>query len=221
MKHGYTNETSTDGRSVIKRYRGPNTDLRRRREVAIYSALAGQLPLPTLLDFDESSIVLERRPGVPGQELIEDEPELVLLTLGRLAKAVQEIDLDQLSLDVQAGSEDQVLVHGDFGPQNVLLEPVSGEPTALVDWEFAHTGDRVEDLAWAEWIVRTHHPHLIDHLPAMFDGFGHQSAWHDRHTAMIDKCRSMIAFVACWEPGDTSASRLWQQRLLATETFCE
>ena len=70
-----------------------------------------------------------------------------------------------------------VLVHGDFGPQNLLLDPSTVEPTALLDWEFAHIGDPVEDVAWAEWIVRTHHPDLVPALPALFDGYGAEPPW--------------------------------------------
>lgn len=39
-----------------------------------------------------------------------------------------------------------VLCHGDAGPGNVLH--CSGRVTALLDWEFAHVGDPVDDLAW-------------------------------------------------------------------------
>lgn len=39
-----------------------------------------------------------------------------------------------------------VLVHGDAGPGNFLFE--AGHLTALIDWELAHLGDPMEDLAW-------------------------------------------------------------------------
>ena len=39
-----------------------------------------------------------------------------------------------------------VLVHGDAGPGNFLFE--AGHMTALLDWELAHPGDPMEDLAW-------------------------------------------------------------------------
>lgn len=39
-----------------------------------------------------------------------------------------------------------VLVHGDVGFHNMVLH--EGRLTALVDWEFAHVGDPVEDLAY-------------------------------------------------------------------------
>lgn len=40
----------------------------------------------------------------------------------------------------------EVLVHGDFRIGNLLIDP-SGL-TGVIDWEFAHVGDPVEDLAW-------------------------------------------------------------------------
>jgi hypothetical protein len=39
-----------------------------------------------------------------------------------------------------------VLVHGDAGPGNFLFE--NGHMTALLDWELAHLGDPMEDIAW-------------------------------------------------------------------------
>ncbi len=41
---------------------------------------------------------------------------------------------------------DPVFVHGDAGPGNFLFE--NGHMTALLDWELAHAGDPMEDLAW-------------------------------------------------------------------------
>lgn len=39
-----------------------------------------------------------------------------------------------------------VLTHGDAGPGNFMYD--NGELTALIDWEFAHFGDPMDDLAW-------------------------------------------------------------------------
>ncbi|MCB2049813.1 MAG: phosphotransferase family protein [Novosphingobium sp.] len=39
-----------------------------------------------------------------------------------------------------------VLTHGDAGPGNFMYD--KGELTALIDWEFAHLGDPMDDLAW-------------------------------------------------------------------------
>jgi aminoglycoside phosphotransferase (APT) family kinase protein len=43
--------------------------------------------------------------------------------------------------------------HGDPGPGNFLHDGT--HVTALLDWEFAHVGDPVDDLAW--WAFRGHH----------------------------------------------------------------
>jgi aminoglycoside phosphotransferase (APT) family kinase protein len=39
-----------------------------------------------------------------------------------------------------------VLAHGDAGPGNFLFE--DGRLTAVIDWELAHLGDPMEDIAW-------------------------------------------------------------------------
>lgn len=38
------------------------------------------------------------------------------------------------------------LVHSDFNPKNLLVDPAGGEVTGLVDWEFAHAGSPYTDL---------------------------------------------------------------------------
>jgi aminoglycoside phosphotransferase (APT) family kinase protein len=38
------------------------------------------------------------------------------------------------------------LVHSDFNPKNLLVDPTTGEVTGLVDWEFAHAGSPFADL---------------------------------------------------------------------------
>ena len=56
-------------------------------------------------------------------------------------------------LDANAPAADRtVLCHGDAGPGNFLFE--GARVTALLDWEFAHLGDPLDDLAWVS--VRAH-----------------------------------------------------------------
>jgi aminoglycoside phosphotransferase (APT) family kinase protein len=45
-----------------------------------------------------------------------------------------------------------VLCHGDVGPKNFMFD--DGRITAIIDWENAHLGDPMDDLAW--WIFRGH-----------------------------------------------------------------
>ena len=43
------------------------------------------------------------------------------------------------------------LIHGDCGPGNFLYD--DGKITALIDWEFAHIGDPIDDMAWLEFRI--------------------------------------------------------------------
>lgn len=54
--------------------------------------------------------------------------------------------LDWLFANVPAPAQGPALVHGDAGPGNFLFD--GGRMTALLDWELAHIGDPMEDLAW-------------------------------------------------------------------------
>ena len=45
-----------------------------------------------------------------------------------------------------------VLCHGDVGPKNFMHD--GRRVTALIDWEFSHVGDPMDDLAW--WVFRGH-----------------------------------------------------------------
>jgi aminoglycoside phosphotransferase (APT) family kinase protein len=47
-----------------------------------------------------------------------------------------------------------VLVQGDTGPGNFLHD--RGEVTGLVDWEFAHLGDPMDDIAWIDMRSGSH-----------------------------------------------------------------
>jgi aminoglycoside phosphotransferase (APT) family kinase protein len=65
------------------------------------------------------------------------------------------------------------LVHSDFNAKNILVDPVSGEVTALLDWEFAHAGSPYADLGnllrfdrgtpWARAVL----DHFVAHTPGL------------------------------------------------------
>jgi aminoglycoside phosphotransferase (APT) family kinase protein len=113
-----------------------------------------------------------------------------------------------------------VLVHGDYGPNNVLLDPAAQQVTAIVDWEWVHAGDSVEDLAWCEWIVRMHHPRDRTALGALFGAYGFAPAWPARQAAMLAQCRAQLDLCERWQPGSEHVHR-WQQRLATTESWTE
>jgi aminoglycoside phosphotransferase (APT) family kinase protein len=41
------------------------------------------------------------------------------------------------------------IVHGDYRAGNFLFTPEDGQISAILDWEMAHIGDPLEDIAWA------------------------------------------------------------------------
>lgn len=57
-----------------------------------------------------------------------------------------ELGLTWLTRNVPPDGPPVVVVHGDAGPGNFVFS--DGRVQALVDWEFAHLGDAMEDLAW-------------------------------------------------------------------------
>lgn len=57
-----------------------------------------------------------------------------------------DLALAWLAANLPRPAEAAVLAHGDAGPGNFLFE--NGRMTALLDWELAHLGDPMEDIAW-------------------------------------------------------------------------
>ena len=98
-----------------------------------------------------------------------------------------------------------------------MLFAATGQLAALVDWEFAHLGDPIEDLAWAEWIVRTHHP-PADALEALFEGVRELPVVVAAALGHAGQGAELQAFSLRWS---SEAAGVWQQRIEATEAFGE
>ena len=103
---------------------------------------------------------------------------------------------------------------------NTLFDPATRRVTAVVDWEWVHAGDPLEDLAWCEWIVRMHHPGHISALAEFFAAYGRRPAWPGRHEAMVSRCDEMLGICQRWEP-DGDAVRRWQQRTQITRSWTD
>ncbi len=71
-----------------------------------------------------------------------------------------------LEAKVPAPSGATAIVHGDFRSGNFLVDG-EGRLLALLDWEMAHLGDPMEDLAWAMDPLWSHgmHGHVAGTLP--------------------------------------------------------
>ncbi|WP_425825356.1 phosphotransferase family protein [Streptomyces fractus] len=215
LKHGYTNRTVADGTVVEKAYEGPDAAQRLRRERTLLPHLQGQLPVPPVLGATATTLTLGFLPGAPGQDLLNaGHPAEVLSSCGTLLRRIHELTPPAPALGTRAPHD--VLVHGDFGPNNLLLDPDTFDVTAVVDWEFAHFGPPVEDLAWCEWIVRTHHPAHRDALTHFFRSYGADPPpWPTRRTAMLTRCEQLRHFCERWE-ADGAGARLWRERAAVT-----
>lgn len=220
LPHGYTNETSRTGKTVTKQYTGRDAEARLAHEVAALQTLENVLPLPTILGYDRSRKVLQTRylSGRHGQELIDEgHASTVLYVCGTLLQRLQTVPPDLLRGTVPGSGS--VIVHGDFGPQNLLINPDEWTATGLLDWEWVHLGDAIEDLAWAEWIVRTHHPTTVASLSALFEGYGSTPTWAVRHAAMLAKCRFLLDYSQT--NNNEGAVALWEARLQRTAQYEE
>ncbi len=220
MPHGYTNNTTRFGSTVIKSYQGPDASARCGRERAVLSALAGRLPVPPVLASSGTSLRLGYMPGVHGQEMVERGfAAQVLAACGRMLRRIHAITPAEASVEAEHDGS-AVLVHGDFGPNNVLVDTAGLMVVAVVDWEWAHAGDAVEDLAWCEWIIRMHHPRHVGALSSLFDAYGRRYSWRVRQQAMDGQCRALLALCERWQPGG-DAVRQWQRRVEITESWTE
>ena len=64
------------------------------------------------------------------------------------------VQLDHLLHRVPDFDGEPVLVQGDTGPGNFMYD--GDRVTAIVDWELAHIGDPMDDIAWLSWRATQH-----------------------------------------------------------------
>jgi Ser/Thr protein kinase RdoA (MazF antagonist) len=212
LPHGYTNESWADGDEVHKHYVGIDAATRMRTEIEALRSMSGLVPTPELLAIDEPdmTVTFARVAGRHGQELIDEgQAAAVLAAAGRMLRR----------LHGSAAPDGSVVVHGDYGPQNLLVDPVSYDVVAVLDWEFSHRGAAVEDVAWAEWIVRMHHAAAVPELDALFDGYGDRPPWADRQAVMVSRCEGFRA--AAEQAGHAQPQRLWAERLATARGWHE
>ena len=218
LPHGYTNFTRRlPGQLVEKTYDGPRRWDNARRELACLTALARRLPVAVVVrhDLTVPQLHLSALPGRHGQDLIDEgHAEPVLRLVGTTLAALQALAVAPVpGLD----GDGAVIVHGDFGPQNMLFDLQRDAVTGVLDWESAHIGSPIEDLAWAEWIVRTHHPRAVDALDALFTGLTDRPSWSERQASMVEQSRRVLAY--CELAGMTESARVWRDQLRRTEAW--
>jgi hypothetical protein len=208
LAHGYTNLSWVEDGQVVKEYDVADGSERLRVEVSALGRVANVVPVPQVVSVDRvrRRVVLTAMSGRHGQELIDEG--FASQVLGAAGRTLRELNRSVPGL-----------VHGDYGPQNLLLEVAVWEVSAVLDWEFAHEGDPIDDLAWAEWIVRMHHPDAVGALFALFVGYGSRPPWKRRQDAMLVKC-AMLGEL-CRLRGQTEGAELWDRLQRATRAWTE
>lgn len=68
--------------------------------------------------------------------------------------ALARLELDLLERHLPDDDRQPVLVQGDTGPGNFMY--ADGKVTAVIDWELAHLGDPMDDIAWLSWRATQH-----------------------------------------------------------------
>jgi Phosphotransferase enzyme family len=124
---------------------------------------AGFEAAPRVVGLDEqgrevlSYIEGESKPSPPYPSFMITDKALVQAghLLRRFHDLSQKFKASALS-EWQSGEADpgplEVICHGDWTPYNAVFR--DGELVAMVDWDFAHPGSRIWDLAWAlfQWV---------------------------------------------------------------------
>jgi aminoglycoside phosphotransferase (APT) family kinase protein len=117
------------------------------RELGLALGCLAEIPMPHPGRFVDADLRIEPWAEAP------DLPAWVRHQRSTSALADWPDDLYQglcAAADDAQGLLDEVdracLVHGDFNPKNLLVDPATGELTGLLDWEFAHAGAPLTDL---------------------------------------------------------------------------
>jgi aminoglycoside phosphotransferase (APT) family kinase protein len=220
VRHGYTNSTERVPGGVRKSYAGPDALARAHAELTALTRLAHLMPVPAVVErHADGSIVTEFRSGEHGQDLIEEgHAHEVLASCGALLRRLHALDPGEVVPGRHPPTH--VVLHGDFGPNNILFGSKDYTVTALLDWEFCTVGPAIGDIAWCEWIVRMHHPADKQSLTALFDAYGERPSWEARRLAMIDRCRRFEAFGHRWDAhGELELQ--WRRRIDETAAWTE
>ena len=212
FSRGYTNScTLTDAGHVSKVFHGSSAELRCDNERICLKVLEKLLPVPKLIFQTSISIEMQLLCGQNGEEKLEEgQAEIVLYETGRILRRVHEQSLKGIA---HLDGNGPVLVHGDFGPQNLLFSEARNEVVGILDWEWAHFGNPVEDLAWVEWIIRTHHPGFISALSKFFEGYGTRPSWAERKALIIERCELLRTVDPIDRGSDASRDSLWLNRI--------
>jgi len=148
---------SDDGQDLLMERAEGSADFRAVDAVegpALIGTYVDELARLHRLDADRLALPGFERPVAPPDAARNEVALWRRILDGRVGEAaLARHGLDWLDGHAPTVVERVVLCHGDVGPGNFLFE--AGRITAMIDWEFAHLGDPMDDLAWLAF--RGHH----------------------------------------------------------------
>lgn len=113
----------------------------------LHDELAASLARLHSIKQSEKSLDLDFLPRRDARTLALEAVREIRDELSQFDEAHPAIELALNWLDANAPeADDVVLIHGDFRTGNFLVSPDGLQ--GVVDWEFAHWGDRHEDISW-------------------------------------------------------------------------
>jgi aminoglycoside phosphotransferase len=112
---------------------------------------------PSNLDLPSFKPVLSARDH---QKRIVRQMRAQAMAGGDPIEPILRISLDFLERKLPDYQGPTVLVQGDTGPGNFMYE--NGKVSGVIDWELAHLGDPMDDIAWLTWRTTQH---TFTHLP--------------------------------------------------------
>lgn len=178
------NQLTWDGSAVVKTF--GSIDAWQAERAAL--AALRHLRVPRVLDDTQPGVLrLEFIDGGTGTEAIEAGfASEVLFTLGSFLKALHETPLPS-----GLKGEGRCLIHGDFAHYNCLFDPGDLSLLAVIDWETAHPGDPLVDLAWCEHQFRSRFPREAFALPRLFAGYGSTPDPAQRENAVQERLQNL------------------------------
>jgi hypothetical protein len=174
------------------------------REHAVLRELT-ELPLPRLLTGSRpGALRMSYIDGMGATEAVDAcRASALLHAMGQFLFQLHAIDLRRVAGFLRG--EGEVIVHGDYGPYNALLDRESDSLAGVPDWESAFVGSRVLDLAWCEWQFRNRFPGHAYAIAALFEGYGETPSPAVRESAVKARLEQLRAGVR--SPGGPKTGR--------------
>lgn len=182
------NNIAWNGSAVVKNYGEKIVNYY--RELVLLTRLS-DLPIARITTGSRpGNLNLKYIDGITGDMAVEAGIVTTLLKeMGRFLRKLHNIPIEVVA-DILPG-EGPVIVHGDFAHYNCILNNEGTELLAILDWEAAHLGNPVTDIAWCEWQFRNRFPRYEWAINSLFEGYGEIPSWELRQGALQNHLKQL------------------------------